>query len=724
MSEPPLGGQRVAGVFTLEELEARMASATLAPKPVPTITPDIASPTHVSAGLLHSESPGQHIMNSLHSSPRAVPPKDLLAMHFPPLPAPPPVPYPPYLHMYMQALLRYRQNLIMQRTASPSLFDTQEMVDAWTARAREIEMSLAATHAALMAATNQAAAPPPGMPKQEPDTLRLADLLAPKPHAADPQKQQATDGTRNTDSETSPPAAVSAKVEKETPTKAKHVSKQPIACPLCRNQSDIKEPPMFQAFQELVSHMQEAHLEQPMGRLPPPPKDAYAKPWRVRGALDLHSPAPPSYIERISTDCQRMYHAMVPSQESVEQKQEILHRVESALQNIWPDARLYMFGSSGNGFSVKNSDLDLCLCVSFENAFSPSVLAEIVQAFSKGLAYALAKETLFSTLCQVLRNVGMEDVAWVNARVAVAKFISPPLPSQKQSIKADICLNNLLAIKNTRLVFDYCRFDARVQILGLVIKNWAKQRGINSPAQRTLSSYGFIVLLIHFLQRTSPPVLPCFQNPDDSPNVPVGPEQVQRRRNSQEDSQKWIRKQSMESDKDAAENRSMSSHPIAEETLDRASFDDRTEEDEGRLRDEDRMTSSNLDSDRIDGFDCSYCQDWSRFQHMAGKNRETVGSLLINFFRYYSAFDWRTQVVGIRRLGMITKEDKRWGKKERYICIEDPFEVTHDLGGVVSGYGCELIRAEMKRGFSLLTTTGSLQKLCAPQRPPQDSNHY
>jgi hypothetical protein len=36
--------------------------------------------------------------------------------------------------------------------------------------------------------------------------------------------------------------------------------------------------------------------------------------------------------------------------------------------------------------------------------------------------------------------------------------------------------------------------------LAYVIKHWAKRRRINCPSEGTLSSYGYILCLIHFLQ--------------------------------------------------------------------------------------------------------------------------------------------------------------------------------------------------------------------------------
>ncbi len=67
-------------------------------------------------------------------------------------------------------------------------------------------------------------------------------------------------------------------------------------------------------------------------------------------------------------------------------------------------------------------------------------------------------------------------------------------------LKCDIALGNALSIHNTQLLNTYSRIDPRVRELVYIIKHWAKCRDINSPSHHTLSSYGYVLLLIHFLQ--------------------------------------------------------------------------------------------------------------------------------------------------------------------------------------------------------------------------------
>jgi len=122
---------------------------------------------------------------------------------------------------------------------------------------------------------------------------------------------------------------------------------------------------------------------------------------------------------------------------------------------------------------------------------------------------------IVNKLSRLLTNKGMQYVKPLpHARVPIVKFKDP-----KSRFLCDICINNALALQNTRLVADYSKIDPRVRPLAYLVKYWAKRRGINNPYQGTLSSYAYINLVINFLQTRDPPILPCLQAlATDEPN--------------------------------------------------------------------------------------------------------------------------------------------------------------------------------------------------------------
>lgn len=64
------------------------------------------------------------------------------------------------------------------------------------------------------------------------------------------------------------------------------------------------------------------------------------------------------------------------------------------------------------------------------------------------------------------------------------KFTDP-----ESGINCDICVNNMLAVANSKLLHDYSQVDPRLRQLAFLVKHWAKQRQVNETYRGTLSSY-------------------------------------------------------------------------------------------------------------------------------------------------------------------------------------------------------------------------------------------
>ncbi|NXU51729.1 TUT7 uridylyltransferase, partial [Turnix velox] len=66
-----------------------------------------------------------------------------------------------------------------------------------------------------------------------------------------------------------------------------------------------------------------------------------------------------------------------------------------------------------------------------------------------------------------------------------------------------------------------------------------------------------------------------------------------------------------------------------------------------------------------------------------GKNTESVGALWLGLLRFYTEqFDFKEHVICIRRKSLLTTFKKQWTSK--YIVIEDPFDLNHNLGAGLS----------------------------------------
>ena len=101
-------------------------------------------------------------------------------------------------------------------------------------------------------------------------------------------------------------------------------------------------------------------------------------------------------------------------------------------------------------------------------------------------------------------------------------------PKSGVGVQCDINFSAHLAMHNTHLLRCYSSCDPRVRPMVLFVKHWAKVRGINSPYRGTLSSYGYVMMVLHYLINVVKPfVLPNLQvlAPPLPPNLT--PEQLE-----------------------------------------------------------------------------------------------------------------------------------------------------------------------------------------------------
>jgi terminal uridylyltransferase len=229
-------------------------------------------------------------------------------------------------------------------------------------------------------------------------------------------------------------------------------------------------------------------------------------------------------------------------------------------------------------------------------------------------------------------------------------------------VQTDINFFNPLGIHNTQMLRCYSLCDPRVRPMILFVKSWVKRRKINSSYSGTLSSYGFVLMVLHYLVNiASPPVLPNLQLPW-RPHDRCTAQGVDRTEIEGWEVDFWRREEEI---KEAAQ------------------------------------------------------------RGVLSRNTEPLGALLAGFFQYYSSqggypsFHWMGQVLSLRTQGgLISKEEKGWVKavtehgvgkqvQHRYLfCIEDPFEQSHNVARTVTHNGIVAIRDEFRRAQRILRAIG------------------
>lgn len=80
------------------------------------------------------------------------------------------------------------------------------------------------------------------------------------------------------------------------------------------------------------------------------------------------------------------------------------------------------------------------------------------------------------------------------------------------NVKIEMMLNNHFGVLNSELIRMYCLYDSRCPIIINIIKDWSKLKNINGNYNNYLSSYCFSLLVIYFLQKINPPILPVFSD--------------------------------------------------------------------------------------------------------------------------------------------------------------------------------------------------------------------
>ncbi|XP_071658107.1 poly(A) RNA polymerase GLD2 isoform X2 [Patagioenas fasciata] len=166
--------------------------------------------------------------------------------------------------------------------------------------------------------------------------------------------------------------------------------------------------------------------------------------------------------------------------------------LQREIQRIFPQSRLFLVGSSLNGFGTRSSDGDLCLVVKEEPVNQKTEARQILSIVQK----------LFSTkLSSYIQRPHL-----IPAKVPIVKF-----RDKVSCVEFDLNVNNVVGIRNTFLLRTYAYIESRVRPLVLVIKKWARFHEINDASRGTLSSYSLVLMVLHYLQTLPEPVLPSLQ---------------------------------------------------------------------------------------------------------------------------------------------------------------------------------------------------------------------
>jgi len=293
------------------------------------------------------------------------------------------------------------------------------------------------------------------------------------------------------------------------------------------------------------------------------------------------------YVRMLDKLCLDAMRHREPTATELAHRDHIMRDLNGYIRRFFKNAVLTLFGSSSNGFAFRNSDLDISL--TFTNQPTPENI-DCIQIIEE-----LAE--------RIKRMSGVRNVeAITSAKVPIIKLFY-----QNLKVEADISLYNVLARENTKLLSLYADLDQRVRPLGYMAKTFAKICDIGDASRGSLSSYAYILMMIFYLQQTSPPVIPVLQE----------------------------------------------------------------------------LYTGDKPENVVDGWNAWFQTDKKVLSKWKTENVASLGQLWVGFLSFYAG-DWddRMFVVSIRQKEPLTKFEKMWNS--HCIAIEDPFELSHNLGVGIS----------------------------------------
>ncbi|XP_015704097.1 poly(A) RNA polymerase GLD2 isoform X2 [Coturnix japonica] len=308
--------------------------------------------------------------------------------------------------------------------------------------------------------------------------------------------------------------------------------------------------------------------------------------------------------DKLSLQVLKLFEACQQQTCDLNRKELCRSELQREIQRIFPCSRLFLVGSSLNGFGTRTSDGDLCLVVTEEPVNQKTEARHILSLVHK----------LFST--KLSRYI--ERPQLIRAKVPIVKF-----RDKVSCVEFDLNVNNIVGIRNTFLLRTYAYVEKRVRPLVLVVKKWASFHDINDASRGTLSSYSLVLMVLHYLQTLPEPILPSLQK-----NYPE-------------------------------------------------SFD------------------PTMQLNLVHQAPCT-------IPPYLSKNESSLGELLIGFFKYYATeFDWNHQIISVREAKAIPRpDDAEW--RNKYICVEEPFDRTNTARAVHEKQKFDIIKEEFLKSWQIL----------------------
>lgn len=127
-----------------------------------------------------------------------------------------------------------------------------------------------------------------------------------------------------------------------------------------------------------------------------------------------------------------------------------------------------------------------------------------------------------------------------------------------------------------------------------------------------------------------------------------------------------------------------------------------------------------------EGLMCSFDDDLNVLSGFGKKNKQSLGELFFQFFRYYAHdLNYEKDVISVREGRLVSKEGKGWHLlQNNRLCVEEPFNTSRNLGNTADDTSFRGIHIELRRAFRFISN-GNLAVCCEQyEYPPEEERTW
>ncbi|KAB8235996.1 zinc finger protein [Aspergillus alliaceus] len=127
-----------------------------------------------------------------------------------------------------------------------------------------------------------------------------------------------------------------------------------------------------------------------------------------------------------------------------------------------------------------------------------------------------------------------------------------------------------------------------------------------------------------------------------------------------------------------------------------------------------------------EGLVCSFDDDLNNLVGYGRKNKQSLGDLLFQFFKYYAHdLDYEKYVLSVREGKLISKEAKGWHLlQNNRLCVEEPFNTSRNLGNTADDTSFRGVHLELRRAYKA-AAQGDLELCCEQyEYPPEEERSW